>query len=123
MKNKIFENGLEYVLIGDYYYPILKLAQNEIRPIGKYGMLRKTYLSQYKKGWYTAMLFDGTLDTYLADFHEQAEKKYHLLVTQMMKAQGVNEELKARDGWLWVQFMNGIAHSADEIILSEMVYS
>ena len=33
MKNKMSENGIEYVLVGDYYIPDLKLP-NEERSIG-----------------------------------------------------------------------------------------
>ena len=34
MKNKMSENGIEYVLAGDYYIPDLKLPDEE-RTIGK----------------------------------------------------------------------------------------
>ena len=36
LKPRITENGIEYVLVGDYYIPDLKLPE-ENRPIGKYG--------------------------------------------------------------------------------------
>ena len=36
MKPRITENGIDYILIGDYYIPDLKLPE-ERRPIGKYG--------------------------------------------------------------------------------------
>ena len=35
LKPRITENGIEYVLVGDYYIPDLKLPE-ENRPIGKY---------------------------------------------------------------------------------------
>ena len=37
-------NGLDYVLVGDYYVPDLKLPE-EHRPIGMWGRLHRTYLS------------------------------------------------------------------------------
>ena len=40
-------NGLDYVLVGDYYIPMLALPE-ETRPIGYWGMLRKEYLKNYK---------------------------------------------------------------------------
>lgn len=33
-------NGLDYVLVGDYYLPVLSLPE-ETRPIGYWGMLRR----------------------------------------------------------------------------------
>ena len=40
MKNKMSENGIEYVLVGDYYIPDLKLLDEE-RLIGKYGRMHR----------------------------------------------------------------------------------
>ena len=52
---KLFElasddrNGLDYVLVGDYYLPMIDLP-DETRPIGHWGMLRKEYMKNYKSG-------------------------------------------------------------------------
>lgn len=35
---KITENGIDYVLVGDYYIPDFKLTEEE-RPIRKYGRM------------------------------------------------------------------------------------
>ena len=43
MENKKSIDNMEYVLVGDYYIPDLKLP-NEERPIGKYGRLHREYL-------------------------------------------------------------------------------
>ena len=43
MENKKGINNIEYVLVGDYYIPDLKLP-NEERPIGKYGRMHREYL-------------------------------------------------------------------------------
>lgn len=44
-------NGLDYVLVGDYYMPMLALPE-ENRPIGYRGILRKQYLKKHKSGMY-----------------------------------------------------------------------
>ena len=44
-------NGLDYVLVGDYYMPMLALPE-ENRPIGYWGILRKQYLKKHKSGMY-----------------------------------------------------------------------
>ncbi len=38
LKPRITENGIDYILVGDYYIPDLKLPE-EHRPIGKYGRM------------------------------------------------------------------------------------
>ena len=38
MKERITKNGIDYVLVGDYYIPDLKFPEEE-RPIGKYGCM------------------------------------------------------------------------------------
>ena len=43
LKPRITENGIDYILIGDYYIPDLKLPE-ERRPIGKYGRMHREYL-------------------------------------------------------------------------------
>ncbi len=45
LKERITENGIDYILVGDYYIPDLKLPE-ENRPIGCYGRLHREYLKQ-----------------------------------------------------------------------------
>ena len=46
---------LEYVRKGDYLYPNLIIESTENRPIGKYGLLRKSYLKKHKPDWYSVV--------------------------------------------------------------------
>lgn len=45
LKSRITENGIDYILVGDYYIPNLKLPE-EHRPIGKYGRMHREYLKK-----------------------------------------------------------------------------
>lgn len=47
LKPRIHENGMDYVLVGDYYVPDLKLPE-ERRPIGHWGRLRQSYLKLHR---------------------------------------------------------------------------
>ncbi len=123
MKRMVRENGIDYVLVGDYYFPLIKLENKETRPIGKYGMLRKTFLSQYRRPQYDILLLNGDLDTYLADFNEQAQRRFEVIVDQMKQANGITDDVEVEDRLKWLQLMNAIIHEADEVIFSEMVYS
>ena len=60
MKKHIYDesNGLSYILHGDYYLP--DLAVNEGEPTyGKYGMLRKQFLKEYRPARYQYLLMTG----------------------------------------------------------------
>ena len=68
------------------------------------------------------LLLSGKLWTYLADLNEQADDRLACIVSQMQEAEGVTEELKARDQLAWVGAMNSIRSRAEEIILSEIIF-
>lgn len=44
------------------------------------------------------------------------------MVRRMADAEGITENLKARDQLAWVGRMNGIWQRAEEIILAELIY-
>ncbi len=96
MKNKMSENGIEYVLVGDYHIPDLKLP-NEERSIGKYGRMHRDYLKEHHPIQFNHLVLEGQLWTYLAALNEQAQSRLHLMIRQMQEAESVNEELKASD--------------------------
>lgn len=94
-------NGLDYVLVGDYYIPALRLTE-ESRPIGHWGRRRKAYLEEARPALYCSLLLSGKLWTHLADVDEQAQERLDLIMEQMKAAEGVTEELKARNQLAWV---------------------
>ena len=122
LKERITENGIDYILIGDYYIPDLKLPE-ENRPIGRYGRLHREYLKQEHPARYSSLILTGKLWTYLADLNEQAEERLDLIIEQMKAAEEVTEELKARNQLEWVGRMNNIRSRAEEIINSELIYA
>ena len=114
-------NGLDYVVVGDYYLPMMDLPE-ETRPIGYWGMLRKEYLEKHKSGMYSYLLLTGKLDSYLADLNEQAQERSELIEAQMRSAEGVTEKLKVQNPMEWVRQCNNIRNRVQEIVLSELVY-
>ena len=123
LKKHIYDenNGLHYTLVGDYNIPDLELPK-ENRPIGHYGQLHREYLKQEHPARYSSLILIGKLWTYLADLNEQTEEPLDLIIEQMKAAEGVTEELKARNQLEWVGRRNNIRNRAEEIIKSEMIY-
>jgi len=121
MENKKNINRMEYVLVGDYYIPDLKLP-NEERPIGKYGRMHREYLKEHNPMMFNDLVLEGQFWTYLADLNEQAQERLSLIVEQMKVSEGVTENLKASDQMAWIRAMNSIHNRAEEIVLKEIVY-
>ena len=111
---------LTYRTEGDYRLPNLDVP--EAPKVGKYGMLRRSYLRRNKSGIYTGMQLSGKLDSHLAEIDRPATEMVESLTERMAAEQGVNESLKASDQMKWVGLMNGIQASAEEVVLKELVY-
>ena len=124
-EKSIFEQmGGTYVQVGGYLLPSLGIATiEESRSIGKYGLLCKSYLKDYKPGWYQSMLLTGKLDKHLVDIDEQARDRFERIIEQMKQVEQVTEELKAKDLLAWVQAMNSICNRADEIVRQQLIYN
>ncbi|MCH5187711.1 MAG: TnpV protein [Oscillospiraceae bacterium] len=115
-------NNITYTQIGDYLIPDLS-AQAETYNIGKYGMLHKSYIKQNHPGLYLVMMINGTLLSHVAEVDKKANIELERLMRDMAAKEGVTEELKATDQMEWVRMMNSIKHSAEEIILKEIIYT
>ena len=112
---------LPYTMQGDYLIPDLTVPESP--KLGKYGMLRRTFLREHRDGIYTGMLLNGTLNSHLEEVDRQAQKMLDDLTEQMKALNGVTESLKAEDQMRWVQMMNSIRHSAEEVILNDLIYA
>ena len=56
LKPRITENGIDYILVGDYYIPDLKLPEKH-RPIGKYGRMHREYLREVHPARLNTLIF------------------------------------------------------------------
>ncbi len=116
------KNGLGYTLYGDYYLLDLEFPEDEEAHYGKYGILRKTYLKEHGKPYYQMLMLQGKLNKHLNRVDREAYERVEVLVMQMAEKQGVTEQLKAEQPMLWVRKMNGIRTTAEEMVLTEIVY-
>lgn len=120
MKERITKNGIDYVLIGDYYIPDLKLPEEE-RPIRKYGHMYREYLRENDPMLFNDLVLSCQIWTYLADINEQAKERLRVIICQMQKAESVTEKMKEDNQWEWIQKMNSIFNRAEEIIIKEII--
>ena len=122
MEKYITKNGIKYELRGEQYYPMLEISEQTNYEIGKYGHLHLDFIKNHRRGTYTTLLTEGRLNEHLHSIDEQIHEQLDLYIAQTAKRMGVTEELKAYDPMRWVQMMNNIKASAEEIVLKEVVY-
>ncbi len=82
MKTRI-ENGIEYELIGDIWYPKLESKNGNIR-LGEYGLLRLKYLEQNKSGLYEQLFLAGELFSHCKELETQAKQMKYTIVKQCL---------------------------------------
>ena len=113
---------LTYIQHGDYLYPNLISDEKPVE-LGKYGRMRRSFLIEHRPVLLNQLVLSGKLFPHLAEINQTAEARLELLMTQLKEQNGVTEELKARDQMQWVAMMNSLKAQAEEIILTELVYS
>ena len=114
--------NITYEKRGDYLIPNLIPDPEPEGELRKFGLMRKYYLENHRRGIYSGLLLSGELKKHLLMIQEQAEERFDWLVEQMAKQEGVTEQLKVQEQMLWVQRMNNIRARAEEIVLAELIY-
>ncbi len=117
------ENKLTYTQVGDYLFPNLTVPEQPDRNLGKYGRMRLRYLKENRPVVWNCMTVGGTLFSHCLEIEDAANARLELLMPQLAKAAGATEQLKASDPMRWVGLMNNCKAQAEEIILTELVYS
>ena len=112
--------GLRYELQGDYYL-IAGEDEAERQPVGIWGQRHLRWLQQNRRVTYTNLLTTGRLYDYLLNIDTQANEQFELLIRQMVKAEGVTEQMKAGNQIEWVRRVNSIRSRAEEILCRELI--
>lgn len=93
---------LTYEKCGDYLIPNLIPGPELEGELRKFGLMRKAYLENHRRGIYSGLLLSGELKKHLLMIQEQAEERFDLLVEQMAKREGVTKQLMVQNQMLWV---------------------
>ena len=117
------QNGITYRLAGDVYLPLIAVGGNPTKPLGKWGRMRRTYLKEHRSGTYSEMLLTGTLMQHLSEIEETAERRMEELMESLKKKYHLTEQMKSENQMQWVQMMNNLRATAEEMIQTELIYS
>ena len=93
MKKYIEQNRISYELRGEQYYPLLELPEQ--KEIGKYGRMHLDYLKEHRKGRYTNLLSEGTLNQRLYEIDVEAKQMVEGIITHLADERGIDENSKS----------------------------
>ena len=117
------QNGITYRLAGDVYLPLIAVGGNPTKPLSKWGRMRRTYLKEHRSGTYSEMLLTGRLMQHLSEIEETAERRMEELMESLKKKYHLTEQMKSENQMQWVQMMNNLRATAEEMIQTELIYS
>ncbi len=123
MKTLFEKQGGQYKMQGDYRLPCVALPQDTTEHIGIWGERHRRYLKANHRVRYYSLLTAGTLNSYLSDLDQRAEKMFDELVKPLAEKENVKEKLKVDAPIEWVQKMNNIRNRTTKIVNAEVVYA
>ena len=112
--------NVTYSTVGDYLLPNLTLHQPK-NPLGKYGRMRLNFLKQQHPVLYNTMLLNGSLYPHLMEVEQTAESRMQQTMAQLLKQTPAPD--KEQNQMAWVQHMNSLKAQAEELVMTELIYS
>ena len=113
-------SNLSYTQTGDYLLPNLTLHQPKT-PLGKYGRMRLNFLKQHHPVLYNTMLLNGSLYPTLTELEQTAVAMKEQMMTELLAKNPAPD--KEQNQMAWVQHMNSLKAQAEELVLTELIYS
>ena len=101
-------NRFTYTRVGAYWIPELKLTEQSLHPIGKYGRMRRRYLKECRPMLYSHLILTERLHPHLAKNDDAANRRMELLKPKLARDASATERLKASDPMAWVRRMNAL---------------
>ena len=117
------KNELTCTKVGDYSLPNLTLQNPQTQEIGRYGRMRRDYLKNHRPILYNRLILSEKLHSHLTEIDTTANRRLEQMMDELTKKEGVTEEMKSENPMQWVQTMNRLHAEAEEIILTELIYS
>ena len=119
MKGAKTMKELTYSLVGDNQIPNIKPMEKPLNSY--YARLRLNYLQSNHPGHLFALKAKNQLNQHLQEIEQQCNMKMEVLLKDLLKKYPAPN--KETDQLKWVQHMNNLKQSANEIILKEIIYN
>ena len=112
---------LTYTQCSDFYIPDIRLAHAETQSLGKYGRMRRAFLEQNKPMLFNDMVLTETLFLHLWEVQQTCEMRMELLMNELLTNSPAPD--KATQQLAWMAHMNSLKLQAEELVVSELIYS
>ena len=112
-----------YRMQDGFQIPNLLMPQEAEVHLGKYAELRRQYLKKHRRVLYTNLKTSCRLTEHLAEIEQTAKAMVSRSVQRMAEAEGLNEQMKEADPMRWAGLMNNLKHTAEEQVLTDLIYA
>jgi len=116
-------NTISYTRCGDYLLPdiVLRIPPREqTEPSTKYGAMRRSFLQEHRPITYNRLLLSERLFQHLCEVQQTAHEWLDRLRLDILKTNPPPD--KSVDSLAWAAHMTAIRHTAEKIVLDEIVY-
>ena len=112
-----------YRMQDGFQIPNLLMPQEPEVHLGKYAELRRQYLKKHRRVLYTNLKTSCRLTEHLAEIEQTAKAMVARSVQRMAEAEGLTEQMKETDPMRWTGLMNNLKHTAEEQVLTDLIYA
>ena len=112
-----------YRMQDGFQIPNLLLPQEMESHLGKYAELRRQYLKKHRRVLYTNLKTSCRLTEHLSEIEQTAKEMVSRSVQRMAEAEGLTEQMKETDPMRWTGLMNNLKHTAEEQVLTDLIYA
>ena len=112
-----------YRMQDGFQIPNLLMPQEPEVLLGKYAELRRQYLKKHRRVLYTNLKTSCRLTEHLAEIEQAAKEMVSRSVQRMAEAEGLTEQMKEADPMRWTGLMNNLKHTAEEQVLTDLIYA
>ena len=114
-------SNLNYREEGGYLYPEIEGPSTEQDlQIGKYSMMRKTYLKAHRLAYYNELMMLGELDEHLSETQRAATEMLEAIIPGLIEKYPPPD--KATNQLEWAAHMDTLKAMAEEVIFEELIY-
>lgn len=110
---------IKYIQNNDYFIPNIRLKEENLTELNKWGRMRKMFLEEHKPMTHNDMILSETLIPHLMEVQETVQNRMKLLMKQLLEKNPAPN--KKVNQIAWVQHMNSLKSEAEEIVMIEII--
>ncbi|HIT73874.1 MAG TPA: TnpV protein [Candidatus Fimicola cottocaccae] len=112
---------ITYSMKGRYMIPNITSEKTETTFPGKYGRMRMDYLKNHRKTLFNILVLKGKIYSHIMEIDKTAIERLNQIMEELQKTQIPPNKMKNQREW--IAHMNNLKSQAEEIILTELIYS